>query len=144
MTGDPQTLTKRVLICDDEPEIRDLYRFAFETEGFSVAVAVDGLDGIEKAREVQPNLVVLDLAMPRCDGMAALPRILAVAPHACVIIVTAYSAIEAFSAGRRLGARACFQKERFIPQIPSLLDRFCQEHQTAGLTGPASPRSRSL
>ena len=61
------TKTKTVLIVDDEPDIRDLYRFAFEDEGFTVEVAVDGLDGIEQARLVQPDLVVLDLAMPRLE-----------------------------------------------------------------------------
>lgn len=119
------TGTKRVLICDDEPEIRDLYRMAFESEGFTVDEAVDGLDGIEKARELQPDLVVLDLAMPKCDGLAALPRIRRAAPQARVIIVTAYSTVEAFATGRRLGAMACFQKERFLPHIPEVWDRFC-------------------
>ncbi|MBI2170334.1 MAG: response regulator [Actinobacteria bacterium] len=119
----PETVTKRVLICDDEPEIRALYRVAFESEGFDVDEAVDGIDGIEKARELQPDLVVLDLAMPRCDGLAALPRIRQAAPKTRVIIVTAYSTVEALSTGRRLGAMACFQKERFVPHIPSVWDR---------------------
>lgn len=110
--------TRRVLIVDDEPDIRDLYRFAFEHEGCAVEEAVDGFDGIEKAKEFQPHLVVLDLAMPRRDGLSALPEIRSVAPLAQVIIVTAYSTVEAFSAGRRLGAKACFQKERFVPHIP--------------------------
>ena len=117
--------TKRVLICDDEPEIRLLFRVAFEAAGYSVDEASDGFEGIDKAREVQPDLVVLDLAMPHCDGMAALPRILAVAPDTHVIIVTAYSSVEALSTGRRLGALACFRKEDFVPRIPEVWNRFC-------------------
>lgn len=124
-TASARTGTRTVLICDDEPDIRTVYRMAFETEGFTVSEAADGLEGIEQARELQPDLVVLDLAMPRCDGLAALPRILRVAPHARVIIVTAYSSVEALSTGRRLGALACIDKERFVPQIPGVWDRFC-------------------
>lgn len=125
MTRPPHAGTRRVLICDDEPAIREVYRFAFEQEGFTVEEAVDGLDGIEKAEALQPDLIVLDLAMPRCDGLAALPRIRDVAPEAAVVIVTAYSTLEAHSTGRKLGARACFQKERFLPRIPEVWDRFC-------------------
>ncbi len=117
--------TKTVLICDDESDIRDLYRFAFESEGFAVAEAADGIESIEKAADTQPDLVVLDLAMPRCDGLAALPRIRRAAPDAKVVIVTAYSTVEAFATGRRLGACACFQKERFVPVIPEMWDRYC-------------------
>lgn len=125
MSPDLDTRTKSVLIVDDEPDIRELYRFAFQEEGFHVAEAVDGVDAIEKAAHLQPTLVVLDLAMPRLDGLAALPRILAAAPEARVIIVTAYSTVEAFATGRRLGACACFQKERFVPHIPEVWDRYC-------------------
>jgi two-component system response regulator MprA len=126
LTAPTGTDTRRVLIVDDEPDIRDLYRYAFEHEGYSVEEAVDGIDAVERAAEFQPALVVLDLAMPRRDGLAALPLIRSVAPDARVIIVTAYSTVEAFSTGRRLGAQACFQKERFIPHIPEVWDRFCR------------------
>lgn len=115
----------RVLICDDEPEVRELFRFAFEHEGAEVEEAVDGLDSIEKATEFHPDLVVLDLAMPRCDGLAALPEIRRRAPDARVVIVTAWSTVEALATGRRLGAVGCYQKSGFVPQIPRLLARWC-------------------
>lgn len=123
--------TRKVLIVDDEPDIRELYRFAFEDEGYQVTEAVDGVDGVEKATALQPDLVVLDLAMPRLDGLAALPRILDAAPEARVVIVTAYSTVEAFATGRRLGACACFQKERFVPRIPEVWDRYCDNSDHA-------------
>lgn len=125
MTGTLGVGTKTVLICDDEPDIRDLYRYAFEDAGYHVDEATDGFDAIERARQTQPNLVILDLAMPKLDGFGALPRIRKAAPETRVIVVTAYSTVETFSTGRRLGARACFQKERFIPHIPEVWDRYC-------------------
>lgn len=125
MTGTIGVGTKTVLVCDDEPDIRDLYRYAFEDVGYRVDEASNGFDAIERAGQTQPHLVVLDLAMPKLDGFGALPRIREAAPEAEVIVVTAYSTVETFSTGRRLGARACFQKERFIPHIPEVWDRYC-------------------
>ena len=117
-------VARRVLVCDDEPEVRELYRFALEQAGAEVAEAVDGLASIAMTESFHPDLVVLDLAMPRCDGLKALPEILRKAPGVNVVIVTAYSSTEAFAAGRRLGARACYQKERFVPAIPDVLRRW--------------------
>lgn len=114
-----------MLICDDEPDIRRVYRYAFEVEGAEVAEAVDGLDSIEKAGEFRPDLVVLDLAMPKCDGLHALPEIRRRAPDARVVVVTAYSTLDALATSRRLGASACLLKERFVPRIPELLRRYC-------------------
>src|SRR5439155_26715174 len=54
----------RVLICDDEPDIRSLYRYAFEQAGADVDEAKDGNDVIEVAIRVKPDLVILDLLMP--------------------------------------------------------------------------------
>lgn len=135
----PARARGRVLVCDDEPDIRDLFRCAFEMEGCRVAEAVDGLDCIEKTATFHPDLVVLDLAMPRLDGLAVLPRILEQAPGTRVIIVTAYSTVEAFSTGRRLGAAACFQKERFTSRIPDIVARYTPPQRVT----PATPRSRS-
>lgn len=125
ITGTLGVGTKTVLICDDEPDIRDLYRYAFEDAGYRVDEASDGFDAIERARQTLPALVILDLAMPKLDGFGALPRIREAAPGTQVIVVTAYSTVEAFSTGRRLGARACFQKERFVPHIPEVWNRYC-------------------
>lgn len=114
----------RVLICDDEPDIRALYRLAFEHENALVEEAVDGVEAVEAAANFQPDLVVLDIAMPRRDGLAALPDIRAKAPNANVVIVTAHSAVEVFDRGRALGAAACFEKLSFLTRIPDVLSRY--------------------
>ena len=59
----------RVLIVDDDPVIQRLLRVNFEMEGYEVIVGVDGVDGLEKARAEHPDIVVLDIMMPRMSGL---------------------------------------------------------------------------
>src|ERR1043166_6117320 len=92
-----------VLICDDEPDIRALYRVGFEYQHAIVHEAEDGVEVAEAASSIQPDLIVLDIAMPRRDGMTALPLIRAAAPATKVIVVTAHSAVEVFERARSLG-----------------------------------------
>lgn len=114
----------RVLVCDDEPDIRTLYQEAFERAGAEVQVADDGDTGIECARSFLPHLVVLDLRMPRRSGLSALPEIRACCPEANVMIVTAHGSLEMFRLGRDLGAAACFDKLDFLQRIPRLVARY--------------------
>ena len=58
----------RILVADDEPHIRELIRMYLSKEGYQVESAVDGQDALDKARRLQPDLIVLDLMMPRVDG----------------------------------------------------------------------------
>ena len=61
-------MTRQVLVVDDEPNIRELCRLYLEQEGFQVSEAADGLEAVEKARSLQPDLVVLDLMLPGKNG----------------------------------------------------------------------------
>ena len=113
-----------VLICDDEPDIRLLYRTAFEHCGVTVSVARDGNDVVDRAQEVHPNLIVLDLAMPGRDGLSALPELREKVPEAAVVVVTAYASVDNFRKARALGAAECFDKIEFLGRIPGLVARF--------------------
>lgn len=114
----------RVLICDDEADIRMLFRMAFEERGAEVSEAVDGDDCIEQVTEVCPDLIVLDLFMPRRDGLSALPELKRRCPSARVLVVTAYAATESFNRSRARGATACFDKLAFEQRIPRLVERY--------------------
>ena len=114
----------RVLICDDEPSIRLLYRTAIEREGIAVDEAGDGVEPLEVAGRNPPDLVILDLYMPRRDGLAALPDLRRACPRAVVLVVSAHAAVEVFDKSRARGANACFDKVSFLPRIPALLERY--------------------
>lgn len=117
-----------VVICDDEPDIRLLYRQAFEDLGVEVAEAADGeecLAVVDQATE-PPALVVLDLFMPRRDGFATLPELRERCPGCPVVVVTAHAAVDVFDKSRARGAVACFDKLGFLQRVPRLVDRFCR------------------
>lgn len=63
---------RRVLVVDDEPEILDLVHMMLEWEGYRVLDATDGLTGIEQARTEQPDLILLDVRMPKMTGLSVL------------------------------------------------------------------------
>jgi DNA-binding response OmpR family regulator len=114
----------RVLVCDDEPDIRLLYRSAFEAAGAAVQVAEDGQRALEVASEWTPDLIVLDLRMPRKDGLTALPELNALCPAASVIVVSAHLSLDQFSRVRDMGARECFDKMDFLGRIRSIVERY--------------------
>jgi len=58
-----------VLIVDDDPVVRRMLQLSFESEGFDVLTAGDGFEGLEAMRSGKPNVVVLDIMMPKLDGM---------------------------------------------------------------------------
>ena len=59
---------QRILIVDDEPDLRSVLRFGLEAAGFEVSEAADGEQGLQMACDTLPDLIVLDLMLPRMDG----------------------------------------------------------------------------
>ncbi|MEY2434774.1 MAG: two-component system, NtrC family, nitrogen regulation response regulator NtrX [Acidimicrobiaceae bacterium] len=114
----------RVLICDDEPDIRLLFRTAFEREGAIVDEAGDGDECLAMADANPPDVVILDLMMPKRDGLSTLPVLRHRCPQSAVVVVTAHAAIDAFEASRARGAAACFDKLGFLPRVPWVVSKF--------------------
>ena len=63
---------QKILLVEDNPELRKMYETFLKLNGFSVSTAVDGEDGITVAREVEPDLIFLDIMMPKKDGFEVL------------------------------------------------------------------------
>ena len=114
----------RVLICDDEPDLRLLFRTAFEREGATVDEAGDGDECIAVAEANPPDVIILDLMMPKRDGLSTLPVLRRRCPQSAVVVVTAHAAIDAFEVSRSRGAAACFDKLGFLPRVPWVVSRF--------------------
>jgi two-component system alkaline phosphatase synthesis response regulator PhoP len=81
---------KKVLVVDDDPGIRDVLESILVTEGVEVFTAVDGEDGIQKAFEIRPDLILLDIGMPHLDGVTfcLAIRTIADAQKIPIIIIT--------------------------------------------------------
>lgn len=64
----------KILLVDDDQALRQLYNVELSGHQFEVIMAVDGLDGVEKAQKEKPDLVLMDIMMPNMDGIAALSK----------------------------------------------------------------------
>ena len=100
----PFTETRRVLIVDDEEIIRDSVTTYLEDSGFEVHQARDGREGLERFHSVEPDVVLLDLRMPRMDGLEVLESIAAQLDRIPVIVVTGAGVLQDAVAALRLGA----------------------------------------
>ncbi len=69
------TQQPRVLLVDDEPGLRTAVETYLKDEGFDVSTAIDGEEGWEKAKQINPDVVISDVMMPRCDGYGLLKRL---------------------------------------------------------------------
>jgi len=94
-------MSKNILIVDDSSVIRAATRHFLEEEtGFTVCgEAIDGLDALEKAEQLHPDLIILDLAMPRMNGLQAAVKLRAMSIRAPIILFTMYAeAMQPFDA----------------------------------------------
>lgn len=106
-------MRQRLVLVDDNADVRELLRVVLSDPNSPfevVAEACDGLEAIEVARAHQPDFVLLDLAMPRMDGVEALPRIRKVAPDAKVVIHSAFKKERLWSRVEASGAVAYLEK----------------------------------
>jgi DNA-binding NarL/FixJ family response regulator len=81
-----------VFLCDDKPELRDMTRHALEADPALrvVGEAGDGEEGARRIRDLQPDVVVLDLSMPRRDGAETIPLIRRLAPAARIVMFSSH------------------------------------------------------
>ncbi len=101
MSQNPQ-----VLVVDDSKFERTFLTGILREEGWNViAEAADGLEGLQKYVELTPDVVMMDITMPRMDGLAALKAIMQINPEARVVIVTAMSTPDKFREAINNGAK---------------------------------------
>lgn len=89
-TPEQPAAKKRILIVDDDPEIVEAVTFALEAKGFEVLVARDGTEGLKAAERDNPDLVILDMMMPKRSGFLVLEKLRVSRPVPVrVIMITA-------------------------------------------------------
>jgi YesN/AraC family two-component response regulator len=123
------TKNVNVLVVDDSEDLRDLISLVIERhpEGWQVvATAAEGQEAVDEARTQQPDLVLLDIAMPVMDGMQALPLIREVAPRAVVVMISGYPFATAGQGALNAGAHGYLEKSdlvrSMIPRLESILE----------------------
>jgi two-component system, OmpR family, response regulator MprA len=117
----------RVLVVDDEPAVRSALERALRLNGFDVALAEDGEDGLAALRAEAPDVVVLDVLMPRLDGIAACRRLRADGDRTPVLMLTARDAVADRVAGLDAGADDYLVKpfalEELLARVRALVRR---------------------
>jgi two-component system, cell cycle response regulator DivK len=103
--NDP-TAKPLILVVEDFDDAREMYRDYLEFSGFRVETARDGREAIDKTRELQPDLVLMDLSLPGIDGWEA-TRLLKSLPETSHILIIALSAHALAAEGERARAAGC-------------------------------------
>jgi CheY-like chemotaxis protein len=118
--------TRRVLIVDDDFDIRDSLKDALEDEGYVVDTAADGLDALERLRAPPfPCLILLDWMMPRCDGpqfRSEQRREPAIADIPVVLLTADARLSEKVS---EIGAQDCLKKPVHLNRLLEVIQRYC-------------------
>ncbi|QLH23260.1 MULTISPECIES: response regulator transcription factor [Streptomyces] len=117
----------RILIVDDEPAVREALQRSLAFEGYATETAVDGLDALEKAGTYDPELIVLDVLMPRMDGLTAARRLRATGVTVPVLMLTARDTVGDRVTGLDAGADDYlvkpFELDELLARIRALLRR---------------------
>ena len=103
----------RVLLVDDHGIVRDALYYLLSAQGDIdiVGTAVDGLDAVDKARQDCPDVIVMDIAMPRMDGLQAAREICKFCPTTRVVMLTIYDTREHIEQALNAGARGYVLKD---------------------------------
>ncbi|WP_182358807.1 response regulator transcription factor [Tomitella gaofuii] len=117
----------RILVVDDEPGIRDLLSVSLKFQGFEVQTAADGAAGLDAARRMRPDAIILDVMMPGMDGVGMLRRLRADGIGSPVLFLTARGEVDDKVAALTLGAddyiTKPFSLEELIARLRAVLRR---------------------
>jgi len=142
----------RVLIADDQRVVREgLSMVLGLMEGVEVVgTATDGAEAVTLARAVRPDVVLMDLRMPRCDGVEATRRLRTEAPEVKVVVLTTYSddrsVLDALRAGARgyltkgAGGEQIHEALRQVVDDHAVIDPAVQRHLVDAIAGAPAPR----
>ena len=140
----PDAKALSVVLVDDSEDLVFLVRDALERSGLFrvVAEAGDGEQGVAAVRETQPDLVLLDIAMPVMDGMQALPLIREACPSAIVVMLSAFGDASGLpERARAMGASGYIRKGGHLRALPEQL-RVMVAAVTAERAATARPKVR--
>src|SRR5437588_11946905 len=106
-----------VLLVEDDAAVLEMYRLKLELDGYRVNTAVDGEDGLTKASSLTPDIIFLDIRLPKIDGLEVLRRLRAAdkTRNIPVIILSNYDEQDLVARGLHLGAHEYLIKARTTP-----------------------------
>lgn len=116
----------RVLLCDDSRAMRTMTASILEENGFEIAGEADtGLSAIQQFKATKPDVVLLDLVMPKMDGKAALREIIDIDPKAVVVVLSSLGAQADIEKCLKAGAKSYLQKPIETEALLRVLGEVC-------------------
>ena len=108
----------RVLMVEDHPDIADLYQLKLQLEGYRVAVAADGVSGLQMARTLKPDVTLLDVHLPYLDGLQLLATLREdeATRDLLVVVFSEDDSPKLIEEARRLSAAAYLVKAHLLPR----------------------------
>ncbi len=125
----------RILIIDDEDQVRFSIKAYLEDSGFVCMDAGDGVEGMEAFHRFQPDLVLTDLRMPRLDGFNVIKSVRSLSPATPVIVLTGTGDVSAAEEAKGLGAQECLFKPLLDMRLLTAVVNYCLV--SAGTLGDA-------
>jgi pilus assembly protein CpaE len=129
----------RILVVDDDPNIQRLLTFTLKQEGYEVLIANDGADGVRQWQAEHPDLILLDVMLPKLDGYQVAAKVRqeeGSSSHVPIIMLTAEADVEQKVRGLRAGADDYqvkpFHPAELLARIKSLLARFAPKELLVG------------
>ena len=113
----------KILVIDDEKNIRDIFSLLLEEKGYSVLTAENGQEGLKKANSFSPDVILLDMNMPDYSGIEVLAKIKETKPATAVIIITAFGTIQNAVEATKLGAYDYLEKPVDNDELLLLISR---------------------
>jgi DNA-binding NtrC family response regulator len=96
-------MSRKVLVADDDPDVREIVRRRLESDGHRVEIATDGVQAVKACRDVRFDVVVTDLNMPGLSGVEVIRRVKESCPQTVTIVLTGFGAMESAVEALRLG-----------------------------------------
>lgn len=124
-----------VLVIDDQPGIRKLLNEVLSEEGYNVVTAGNGYEGLQRAKEQKPALILMDMKMPGMDGIETLREIKRYNQTIKVIMMTAYGELEMVNQAQLLGAENYITKPFDINALCQLIEKTLSDIHQKLMTG---------
>ena len=121
----------RVLLVDDNADLRFVWRRLLVTAGFQVSEAPNGEEGLRRARELQPDLIVMDVSMPVLDGIAATARLKSQRETAAVPVIVISGEADTAERARAAGCEIFLTKPIRNQQLLEAIHRVLASHAPA-------------
>ncbi|MBM4398933.1 MAG: response regulator [Candidatus Cloacimonetes bacterium] len=141
-------MNKRILIAEDDQSIRDITSEYLKELGYDVITAVDGQDALDKVELELFDLYLLDIYMPRMDGLELMMRIKEIQPLAVIIVITGYSSLDVAVKALKTGAFHYLTKpingEELARAVEAGMKHSAQQEELGGISPAAQEISQEL